>query len=384
MLALQLVRILGAGLGHEVSLLVPRSESPGSAPPSELEFQVERYSTRRREAFQGVLGAAIRGLPLQTGLFHHRDLSRRVRELAPRSDVVILQLTRLADYADDIGDTPFLVDFIDSLALNFEQRAKFDSVWRRPILRFEARRLLAAEADLLGRSVGGLIVSERDRDWLVEHVPRPVADGLAVVPLVNTNRPLPREHEPIPTDGGHRIGRLVFTGNLGYFVNDDAIRWFLGEVWPDLHRARPEIVFTIAGARPRRRLRRLVASAGSGVELLDSPPDLAPFLAAANVSLAPMRAGSGVPVKILEAWAGGIPVVASSWAAAGVSGHHDEDLLIAQTANEWRSAVLRLVDDPVLATNLVSAGRRRLEKHHSEEAARAAIEAALRRAFPRD
>jgi hypothetical protein len=42
------------------------------------------------------------------------------------------------------------------------------------------------------------------------------------------------------------------------------------------------------------------------------------------------------------------------------------------------------VDDPVLATNLVSAGRRRLEKHQSEEAARAAIEAALRRAFPRD
>ena len=174
----------------------------------------------------------------------------------------------------------------------------------------------------------------------------------------------------------------MFTGNLGYFVNDDAIRWFLRTVWPSLHRTRPEIVLTIAGARPRRGLRRLVESAGGGVELLDTPPDLAPILAAAQVSLAPMRAGSGVPVKVLEAWAGGIPVVASPWAAAGASGRHDENLLIADTASEWCAAVIRLLDDSSLAGRLAHAGRRRIEEHHSVDAARAAIESALRRVEP--
>ena len=293
-------------------------------------------------------------------------------------DVVILQLTRLAEYANHIGDTPLLVDFIDSLALNFEQRARFDRVWRRPVLRFEARRLLKAEAQLLKRSVGGLIVSGRDRDWLAARVPDHVADGLTVVPLVIPARPQAAVRNPDVTV----TVRLVFTGNLGYFVNDDAIRWFLRMVWPSLHRTRPEIVLTIAGARPRRGLRRLVASAGGGVELLDTPPDLASILAAAHVSLAPMRAGSGVPVKVLEAWAGGIPVVASPWAAAGAAGHHDENLLIAHTASEWCAAVIRLIDDGSLAGRLAHAGRRRVEEHHSVDATRVAIESALRRVDP--
>ena len=382
MLAIQLAGILGAadGLHHEVSLLVPESKDPDGVPPPDLPFRIVRYSTRRREALVGLFRAAVRGLPLQSALFHHRDLERRVRELAPGADLVILQLTRLADYANEIGDKLFLVDFIDSLALNFEQRATFDQAWRRPLLRFEARRLLVAESSLLERSVGGLIVSERDRDWLAERAPLAVADRLTVVPLVVHARPKSDESDPVLAEGRRQRGGLVFTGNLGYFVNDDAIRWFVREVWPTLHRTRPDIPLTIAGARPRRRLRRLVTSAGNGVELLDTPPDLAPILRDSSVSLAPMRAGSGVPVKVLEAWAEGIPVVASPWAAAGAAGHHDENLLIARTASEWCAAVTRLIDDRALAERLAQAGRRRVEEHHSVGAARAAIESALRRA----
>jgi hypothetical protein len=224
--------------------------------------------------------------------------------------------------------------------------------------------------------LGGLVVSERDRDWLVERVPPHVAKRLTVVPLVVLARPS-AEARVLEVGGP---GRLVFTGNLGYFVNDDAVRWFLRDVWPSLHRSRPDIVLTIAGARPRRRLRRLIATAEGRVELLNTPEDMAPILATANVSLAPMRAGSGIPVKVLEAWAAGTPVVASPWAAAGASGCDEETLLIADTAPEWCAAVIRLIDDSALAERLAQAGLRRVHEHHSVSAARDAIESAVLRA----
>jgi hypothetical protein len=386
MLALQLVGLLSdrTGLAHDVTLLVPRPRAGSvgdSVAAADRSYRVETYEVRRRNLVAGLLSATLRGRPLQGALFHHPDLRRRVRSLAPSADLVILQLARLAEYIDDVADTPVLVDLVDSLALNFERRSQFDRRWRRSILRFEARRLLRTEKQLLDHSVAGLLVSERDRSWLVDRVGREAGARLAVIPVVTSASESTATARGVVASSTRQSGeRLAFTGNLGYFVNDDAIRWWLREVWPSLHQKSPEIGLTIAGARPKRGLRRLARSASGDVELIASPRDLGAVLATACVSIAPMRAGSGVPVKVLEAWASGVPVVASPWAAAGAAGRHDEDLLIAQTASEWCEAVIRLIDDRALSERLARAGRRRVQKDHSVDAARAAIESVFWRA----
>ncbi len=357
---------------HEVTLLAPEPGDRDEAEAGDPRVRRVLYRVERPAAAAGVVLAGLRGQPLQSGLFRQPHLGRRLRHLAPTADLVVLQLVRLAAHAADLGATPYAVDLIDSLSLNFSRRASFDHLWMAPLLAHEARRLAAAEDRLLAGARAGLLVSARDRTWLGERLSPDLARRLAVVPLVV---PLP---PPAGEPGGAAADdapRLVFTGNLGYFANADAVTWWLRDVWPAVRAGRPELELVVAGARPPARVR--TAARATGVRLVDSPADLGTILAGASVAIAPLRAGSGVPVKVLEAWAAGVPVVASRWAAAGAAGSPDRDLLLAETVEEWREAIGRLLDDDALRQRLVRSARHRVATENSREAVRAALGRAL-------
>ncbi len=349
---------------HEVTLLAPAPARDQLPPPEGPPYRVELYRPGGGVALVAGMARAVAGrLPLQSGLFHQPDLGRRLRELAPRHDLGILQLVRLAGHAGDFGSTPIVVDLIDSLSLNFSSRAAVDRRWLAPLFRLEARLLARAERRLAERAERLLVVCERDRQALADRLPPDLGAKVAVVHLavseIQAEPPPDRDMGPI----------LAITGNLGYFVNADAVTWWLRDVWPQLRRVRPDVRLTIAGDRPPRALRRAVEKAGA--RLIVSPPDLRAVLAQATVSLAPMRCGSGVPVKILEAWSAGVPVVASPWAAAGTTGRQGEDFLLAgEQPSEWIVAVTDLLDDASARRRLIENGRRRLAADYSRETVR--------------
>jgi glycosyltransferase involved in cell wall biosynthesis len=382
LLALQLATLLSdpSGLAHDVTLLIPRHRQGSSVIPDDVSYRIETYDVRRVNVLGGLWSTALHRRPLQSALFHHPDLRRRIRVLSPSQDLVILQLSRLVEYLDAVEEARVAVDFIDSLALNMDRRAAFDRWWLRRLLNVEARLVLRAEQRMLAAAAFGLLVSERDRAWLASRVGDGSGERLVVVPVVATRTEEPEDtapraepHPALPPC------RLCFTGNLGYFVNDDGIRWWLRHVWPEVQRTFPQAALTIAGARPTRRLRRLVDSAAGDVELIAQPRDLGAVLEASDIAIAPMRAGSGLPIKVLEAWVKRKPVVASSWAAAGVSGRHEHDLLIADDARTWCQALSRLRMEPELARALINGGRARIERDFSARAARAALDDAFGR-----
>lgn len=356
---------------HEVTLLAPAPKKGQPPPPEKPPYRVELYRPGGGLAFlSGMARAVLKRLPLQTGLFYQPDLGRKLRELAPRHDLGILQLVRLAVHVDDFGETPILVDLIDSLSLNFSLRADVDRWWLVPALKVEARLLAVAERRLAERAVRMVVVCERDRQALVNRLPAGLAAKVAVVRLSVRERKHdpPQEREKLWREGDEGPV-LVMTGNLGYFVNVDAVTWWLRDVWPELHHVRPDVRVVVAGDRPAPALRRAVARAG--VRLIESPRDLRAVIAQATLALAPMRCGSGVPIKVLEAWAVGVPVLASSWAVAGTSGRQGEDFrLVGQHPIEWVGAICELLDDPVARQRLVDSGRWRLATDYSREAVR--------------
>jgi glycosyltransferase involved in cell wall biosynthesis len=356
---------------HAVTLLTPapRGRAPVPPPRHVKEIQeiqepvrIETYeSAGVGAAAAGFARAAVGGWPLQSGLFHLPGLGRRLRALAPRADLAVMQLARLAIHLDDFGATPLLIDLIDSLSLNLARRAACDRSWLRPLLRLEAGRLARAETRLAARARAVVVVSERDRLALAGSMPAALAGrlglvGLAVEPGAHAEHREPRGGGPV----------LAITGNLGYFVNADAVLWWLGAVWPLLRARRPDVRLEVAGDRPRPAVRRAVARAGA--LLIESPADLRQVLAGATIALAPLRCGSGVPLKVLEAWAAGIPVVATPWAAAGTSGRPGEDLRVAERPREWVETLLDLLDDPAARRRLAENGRRRLAADYSRAA----------------
>jgi len=381
---------------HRVTLLAPDPGDAAGEIPVELADRVETVPYRRPGAVAkalGVVRAAVSGWPLQSGLYDAPDLRRSLRRHRTGADLCILQLARLVTMLRELEDVPLVVDLIDSLALNFSRRAAFDRPGLRPLLRFEAGRLETAERRLFERARRLVLVSERDRRWLRERwsLHGAETERLAVVPLAVSSGVDGEGGELEGEDGELRRRSsaapvLAVTGNLGYWVNTDAVLWWLDEVWPTLSTRRSELRLVVAGARPPVRLARAVAAAGG--ELIASPLDLGAVLAQATVALAPMRGGSGVPVKILEAWSLGIPVVASPWAAQGADGRPGEDLLVAATRDEWLDAILTLVDDADLHRRLGAAGRRRLAAEHSprrvDEAWRSVMAAVGRRSAAHD
>lgn len=369
MRALQMLDFLSGE--HEVTLLTPDPGRDQPPPPEGVPYRIEHYQPRGGAArFSGMARSVVKNQPLQSGLFHQADLGRRIRELAPQHDLGILQLVRLALHVKDFGDTPIVVDLIDSLSLNFSLRAAVDRWWMKVPLKFEARLLAIAERRLAERAERLLVVCERDRQALVNRLPADLAAKVAVVRLSV------RERKFDPPEGRERLRPegedgpiLAMTGNLGYFVNVDAITWWLREVWPTLRQVRPDVRVVIAGDRPAPSLRR--ATARAGVQLLETPRDMRSIISQATISLAPMRCGSGVPIKVLEAWAVGVPVLASSWAVAGTSGRQGEDfLLVGQHPIEWVSAIVHLLDSPSARQWLVENGRRRLASDYSRETVR--------------
>ncbi|HKH48280.1 MAG TPA: glycosyltransferase family 4 protein [Thermoanaerobaculia bacterium] len=358
---------------HEVTLLTPEPGKGQPAPPADAPYRVELYKPSRTAALlPGMARVLLRNHPLQSVLFYQPDLGRRLRELAPRADLGILQLVRLAIHLDDFGGTPILVDLIDSLSLNFSLRAEVDRLWLRPLLRLEAHLLAIGERRLTERAAGVIVVCGRDRQALVNRLPPEAAAKVAVVRLAMRER---RTEPPLPNEllgaNGETGPVLAMTGNLGYFVNVDAISWWLDAVWPAVRQARPDVRVVVAGDRPAPEIRRAVAKAGPRVRLLESPRDMRSVLAQSTLALAPMRCGSGVPVKVLEAWAVGVPVIATPWAVAGTSGRQGEDFQVVGTHPiEWVRAILELLDDPEARERLCENGRRRLAADYSREVVR--------------
>ena len=109
---------------------------------------------------------------------------------------------------------------------------------------------------------------------------------------------------------------VVFTGDMGYWANVDAVRWFAKEVWPRVLAAEPNARFYIVGRNPPAQVQKL--SKHIRITVSGSVPDVRPYLRNARVVVAPLQIARGVQNKVLEALAMAKPVVASLKAMEGI------------------------------------------------------------------
>ena len=159
---------------------------------------------------------------------------------------------------------------------------------------------------------------------------------------------------------------VVFFGTLNYFPNQDAMLYFLREVWPVLERSHPRARLKVIGPQPTP---EVLAYQGPRVEVAGLVPDLRPHLAEAACVIAPLRVGGGTRFKILEAMAMGKAIVSTTVGAEGIGAVPGRDLLIADEPASFASAVGRVLDDPELATSMGRSGRSLVEARYSWRAA---------------
>ncbi|MBI3147303.1 MAG: glycosyltransferase family 4 protein [Betaproteobacteria bacterium] len=161
---------------------------------------------------------------------------------------------------------------------------------------------------------------------------------------------------------------LLFVGAVNHDSepNPDALKHFLGEVWPRLRRTRP-CTLRIAGWGTDRSLlvRRL---AGPGVEILGPVEDLAPWYDQARVFIAPTRFAAGIPLKVIEAAAHGLPAVVTPLLAGQLGWQPEVELLTGQNAASFADSCLCLMEDDALWTRIAKGARQRAATQFSHEA----------------
>ena len=158
---------------------------------------------------------------------------------------------------------------------------------------------------------------------------------------------------PVPTV--EEQNAIVFSGNLEYHPNVEAVRWFAQEVWPRLNRRLPEAEWRLIGRNPQA-VAGLV-QALPRVTLTGPVEDAIESLAHGRVCVVPLLSGSGTRLKILEAWAAQRAVVSTTIGAEGLGARDGEHLLIADDATAFVDGVVRLWNDPELRHRLANAGR---------------------------
>jgi len=159
---------------------------------------------------------------------------------------------------------------------------------------------------------------------------------------------------PSVTPPAHEL--IVFTGTAGYAPNDDAVRWLLADVFPDVLKACPHAKLLLAGRNAARNWARL-AQNHANVEIVCSPLDMRPLLQGALVAIVPLRQGSGTRFKILEAMSTGLPVVSTALGAEGLPVTHGQNILIADTSDELAASVRLLLNNKPLRQKLADAAR---------------------------
>ncbi|MBI3664969.1 MAG: glycosyltransferase [Acidobacteria bacterium] len=173
---------------------------------------------------------------------------------------------------------------------------------------------------------------------------------------------------------------IAFSGNLEYHPNRSAVRYFSREVWPRLRRRDARLRWRLIG-RNEWAVRRWTAGDPS-IETTGPVEDSLAELARVKVVVAPLLAGSGTRVKILEAWAAGRAVVSTRLGAEGLPAADEENLLLADSPAEMEQAVWRLLGDAELRRRLGQAGRRVVEQQLSWPAVWRGLEQNLAECLP--
>jgi glycosyltransferase involved in cell wall biosynthesis len=220
-----------------------------------------------------------------------------------------------------------------------------------------AQRTRALELDVIARSDLSLVVSGVEQALLAADAPDARVEVLSNL-----------HHVAGPGAAFAQRKDLVFVGGFRHPPNVDAVRWFVEAVFPQVRAQLPGVRFHCIGSDLVADIQALATH--EGVVVHGHVPDIAPYMDGCRIALAPLRYGAGVKGKVNLSMAHGQPVVATSCAVEGMHLRDGHDVLVADDADAFAAAVVRLYRDEALWMELSRHGLDNITRHFSLDAAR--------------
>lgn len=309
--------------------------------------------SKARIAYNITKGLFADSLPLQVCYFDIKNFDQLLSQIIEENEIDLIHAftLRLAEFART-KHIPVVYELIDSMQLNVENMIREEKNLKKWLYKIEGKRIGNYEKDLVQKNSHITLVSAKDKERIgLDHI-HVVPNGVDM-------------EQFIPADSARRKGQIVFSGNMNYLPNIHAVKWFVKYCFPMIRESVPNATFVIAGANPSNAVRKL--HNGQTIIVTGYVDSLVDILTSSEVAIAPMRSGSGMQNKILEAMACGIPVVTTHNGLEGIFAKNNEEILVADVPELFAQSIISLMNNPDLYDKVSSNSRNYVQKHHSWE-----------------
>lgn len=336
---------------HELYLLTFTQTEEDKQYKAELEQifkEVHLVHLPKWKSALSCMQGAVNPLPLQVLYFKSAAMQVALDSLLSRHsfDAVHVQHLRMAPYLAQRPDLKRILDLPDAFSLYWERRKSVKRGLLQAIFEnMEQKRVLQYEAVLKSYNLS-LVCSQEDLEYLqrLHHI-----DNIRLLPNgVDLTTFDAKDH-----DYTHNH-TLLFTGNMDYAPNVDAVCYFVEDILPIIHRQFPDTKFVIAGQRP---IDKVQALASEQVLVTGFVKDLASVYDSASVVVAPLRFGAGTQNKVLEAMAMGIPVVCSNIGFKGLGIQSGEGAFMETEKETFAQRVISLLSSVTLRQQVGETGK---------------------------
>lgn len=341
---------------HELHLITFLQDERDRQYLPELEkyFQnIHLIPLSKAQSYLNCLKAVFSPKPFQTHYFKSAAMAEAIFKLHQQAhfDAIHVQHLRMAQYWADINDIPRILDLPDAYSLYWKRRIKALSGIHKWFAGIEQKRVYRYE-QILKKYDLTLVCSKEDRNYLAtEH-------QLKTIDIL----PNGVDTESFGGDGHnyqqHQI--ILFTGNMDYAPNVDAVVYFSKEIFPTIRQHFPDTKFVIAGQRP---VKKVLELAGAAIEVTGFVKDLSALYRQAAIVVAPLRFGAGTQNKVLEAMAMGVPVVSGTVGFEGLNIQSGEGVVLATSTETFTESCCQLLADHSLREKVGKTGKAKISEN---------------------
>lgn len=310
------------------------------------------FDTSSLKAVRGLFGSIPRSL-VDT---FSTEMQQRVHELASRIqfDAVIASQVDMPIYTRDLKGPAKILEEVE-ISIFREQVKREVNPLKKARKQLMWQKWTTYMRDVMETYDRVTVVSEPEIQPLLDITPG--YERISILPNgADLDRLTGHFADPVPRS-------MVYTGALSYYVNFDAMQFFLSEVFPLIAAECPEVTLSMAGKLEGTRVAELPTFPNA--RHIGYLSDVRPIVQSSWLSLIPERVGGGTRIKLFESMALGTPVVLTRWAATGVDARDGVDYLVADTPRDLAAACLRLFRDPTLRASMSASGRKLIEDKYN-------------------
>ena len=291
--------------------------------------------------------------PVQCLMVKSKDFNLKLKKILQNESSLIIYsvLSRISINLDQNIQNKIIVDFVDSMALNFKRRAKNTNFFMKLLFKIEMSRISIFEEKLANSSSASFVVSEIDKSFLN-------SKNVFINKLGTDLSAFYKE------DNVEKTIDLIFTGNMNYQPNSEAIIWFIKNCFPDLLKKNKNIKLVIAGRNPSSKLLGLNETFKNNIHVVGYVRSMREIINKSKVAIVPMQSGSGMQNKILEAFAGGVPVISSLIGLGDIKAINGRDIIIADHPKDYINSILDLMKNPKKALGYGNNGLEYVNQNH--------------------